>query len=347
MGRGRDNRPAQAQPGSGPVLPPYPGNDPHARPWGPPGPSGQPGAPGPSSGSPDEPEYFGSQYGNGPSGHGPGGAPGQGYGPGGYGPGGHGSGGYGPGSHGPGGHGPGGYNDGAGHTRAFTIGEGPDGQSDPYYSGYGDQDGYNPGGYDDGYVATYRAGQTNGPPSGPRLHWKQLLSGLMLRPQSTFWQMRDYQVWGPALVVTFIYGILAVFGFEQARHDILKASTSTSVPWVLMSAVAVIISMVMLGAVTNALARQLGGDGAWAPTIGLSMLITSMTDAPRLLFAIFLPSGNTLVQVLGWATWLMGGALLTSMVGKSHDLPWPRALGACSIQLIALLVLLKLPTIGS
>jgi hypothetical protein len=33
------------------------------------------------------------------------------------------------------------------------------------------------------------------------------------------------------------------------------------------------------------------------------------------------------------------------MVAKSHDLPWPKALGAASIQLIALLVLFKLPVI--
>lgn len=227
------------------------------------------------------------------------------------------------------------YDDNPGHTRAFSIDGGPDA-----YDPHGDQDHG-----DQDHVATYRAGQTTGPPSGPRLPWKQLISGIVLRPAATFWQMRDRQVWAPALIVTFLYGLLAVFGFDAAREDVLNATLSTSIPWMLSTAIAVILSGLMLGAVTNALARQFGGDGAWAPTIGLAMLITALTDAPRLLFAIFLGGANSFVQVLGWITWLACAALLTSMVSKSHDLPWAKALGAASIQLIALLVLFKLPVI--
>lgn len=316
MGRGRDPRPPQQQPGVG-----QHGGRPDAstHPAG----GGRPWPPGPPS---DEPEYFG-QTGVHPN-------AGQ-------------------------------RDDNPGHTRAFTIGDGPDGygqqgygqQGHPHNGGYGgygdpgynDGGGYHPGGYGpDDHVSTYRAGQPTAPPAGPRLHWKQLLSGIFLRPQQTFWQMRDYQVWVPALVVTFVYGIfLAVFGFEETREQLLDASMSTSIPQVLVGGAAVVISMLMLGAVTNALARQFGGDGAWAPTIGMSMLITSMTDAPRLLFAAFLHMDNGLVQIVAWVTWALGGALLTSMISKSHDLPWPRALGACSIQLIALAALHVLPTLSS
>jgi hypothetical protein len=221
------------------------------------------------------------------------------------------------------------YDDNPGHTVAFSVGETPDAQAG------GDQD----------HVATYRAGQTTGPPSGPRLPWKQLISGIVLRPGATFLQMRDYQVWAPALLITFLYGLLAVFGFDAAREDVLNSTISSSIPWMISTAVAVILCGLMLGAVTNSLARQFGGDGAWAPTIGLAMLITSLTDAPRLLFAVFLGGANSFVQVLGRLTWLACAALLTSMVAKSHDLPWPKALGAASIQLIALLVLFKLPVI--
>ncbi len=244
------------------------------------------------------------------------------------------------------------YDDAPGHTQAFTIGETPDAYGSPYgdqgYAdgGYGDhRQGTGDGGYGDGNVATYRAGQSSGPPAGPRLRWQDLLAGIALRPGRTFWQMRDYQVWGPALIVTFGYGLLAVFGFDSARKDVLNSAFSNSLPWVLTTAVAVVLMGLMTGAVTHALARQFGGDGGWAPTIGLSMLITSLTDAPRLLFALFLGGGNGLVQVLGWATWLACAALLTSMVSKSHDLPWQKALGASSVQLLALLVLFKLPTL--
>jgi Yip1 domain len=244
------------------------------------------------------------------------------------------------------------YSDAPGHTRAFTLGGAPLGEpyTDPYQQP--DQHPGPPAGpprgpqpFGDDHVATYRAGQTAAPPSGPRLHWKELLRGIALRPGRTFWQMRDHTVWGPALIVTFVYGLLAVFGFDAARKDVLSSTLATSVPWVLTTGIAVVLCGLTLGAVTNTLARQFGGDGAWAPTIGLSMLITSLTDAPRLLFALFLGGGNSFVQLLGWLTWIACGALLASMVAKSHDLPWLKALGASSIQLVALLMLFKLPLI--
>lgn len=207
-----------------------------------------------------------------------------------------------------------------GHTQAFSI----------------DEDPYNQGG-------TYRAGSAPAP-VGPRLHWKELLKGIVLAPQQTFLQMRDYAMWGPALIVTFLYGLLAVFGFEEARKDAINATLSNAVPIVLTTAVAMVLSAFVLGVVTHALARQLGGDGAWQPTVGLSMLIMSLTDAPRLIVAMFFGGDAGFVQLLGWATWVAAGALLTLMVSKSHDLPWPKALGASAIQLIALLSIVKLGT---
>ncbi|MGW2182830.1 YIP1 family protein [Streptomyces sp. NPDC001732] len=214
------------------------------------------------------------------------------------------------------------FADSPGHTRAFSIGE------DPYNDG-----------------STYHAGQAPAPPAGPRLPWKELLTGIVLRPGPTFWQMRDYPVWGPALIVTFLYGLLALFGFDQARDDAINATISTAVPYVVLTGVGFVIGGLVLGAVTHTLARQLGGDGAWQPTVGLSMLIMSITDAPRLVFALFLGGENSLVQILGWITWLASAALFTTMVSKSHDLPWPKALGASAIQLIALLSIIKLGTL--
>ncbi|MFL6000757.1 MAG: YIP1 family protein [Streptomyces sp.] len=208
-----------------------------------------------------------------------------------------------------------------GHTQAFSVGEDP----------------YNQGG-------TYRAGSAPAGPVGPRLRWKELLKGILLSPKQTFLQMRDYTMWGPALVVTFLYGLLAVFGFEDARKDAINATLSNAIPIVLTTAVAMVLSAFVLGVVTHALARQLGGDGAWQPTVGLSMLIMSLTDAPRLVVAMFFGGDASFVQLLGWATWVAAGALLTLMVSRSHDLPWPKALGASAIQLIALLSIVKLGT---
>ncbi|WP_432144407.1 Yip1 family protein [Streptomyces sp. bgisy084] len=225
-----------------------------------------------------------------------------------------------------------------GHTQQFSVGDAPD--------AYGAPTGQYGGGSDEyGAGDTYRAGQTSAPPAGPRLHWKQLLPGIVLRPDATFWQMRDHAVWAPALIVTFIYGLLAVFGFDKAREDVLNSTLSNSILWLLITAVMFVIGSLILGMVTHTMARQLGGDGAWQPTIGLAMLIMTIPDTPRLLFAMFLGGDSTLVQVLGWLTWLATGYLLASMVSKSHDLPLPKALGAAAIQLVALLALVKLGTL--
>ncbi|MFI8995487.1 YIP1 family protein [Streptomyces sp. NPDC053542] len=228
--------------------------------------------------------------------------------------------------------------DAPGHTQQFSVGDAPDAYGDGQYGGQYDNGQYSGG-------STYHAGQSAAPPAGPRLPWKQLLSGIVREPDQTFWRMRDYAVWGPALVVTFVYGLLAVFGFDAAREDVLNATLSQSIPWVLITGVMFVIGGLILGAVTHTLARQLGGDGGWQPTIGLSMLIMSITDAPRLLFAMFLGGDSTLVQVVGWLTWLAAGYLFTTMVRRSHDLPWPKALGASAIQLVALLALVKLGTL--
>ncbi|MGX1887782.1 Yip1 family protein [Streptomyces sp. NPDC055287] len=309
IGRGRDNRTPQQQPQRQQQQrrqQPY--GQQASSPQPPYGQQQWPQAP-QYGGQHGEPEYFGEPDPH--PGHAQGGYRGHGA-----------SGGGGPYPHSSHGDSHGNPNNAPGHTQAFSIGE------DPYGDG-----------------STYHAGNTPGPPAGPRLHWKQLLSGIVLRPGPTFWQMRDYPVWGPALVVTFLYGLLAVFGFDKAREEAINATLSNAIPYVLTTGVAVIICGLILGAVTHTLARQLGGDGAWQPTVGLSMLIMSMTDAPRLVFAIFLGGENGLVQVLGWVTWLVAGALFTSMVSKSHDLPWQKALGASAIQLVALLSLIKLGTI--
>jgi hypothetical protein len=205
--------------------------------------------------------------------------------------------------------------DNPGNTRAFSVGEDP-----------------------------YAQVQAPPPPIGPPLHWKDLLKGIVLHPDHTFLRMRDYRMWGPAFVVTFLYGLLAVFGFSGARDEAINATLSTAIPIVLITAVAMVLSAFVLGVVTHTVARQLGGIGAWQPTVGLSMLIMAITDAPRLIFAMFLSGGETFVQVLGWATWVACAALLTRMVSRSHDLPWPKALAASAIQLIAVLSIVKLGT---
>lgn len=126
-----------------------------------------------------------------------------------------------------------------GHTQAFSVNPG----DDPYAYGQG---------------STYQAGAAApAGPIGPRLHWKPLLSGIILRPAPTYLQMRDYAMWGPALVVTFLYGLLAIFGFDGAREDVINATMSSAIPYVLTTGIAITLSFFVLGVVTHTLARQL------------------------------------------------------------------------------------------
>jgi hypothetical protein len=152
-------------------------------------------------------------------------------------------------------------------------------------------------------------------------------------------------MWVPALVVTFLYGLVAVFGLDSARDSILDTTTSTLFPYLLVTGVAMVLGALLLGTVTHNLARQFGGNGLWAPTAGLAMLIMTLTDLPRLAVALFLGGAAPIVQVLGWATWLFAGVLLTMMVSRSHEIAWPRALAASAIQLLAILALIKLGTL--
>jgi hypothetical protein len=158
--------------------------------------------------------------------------------------------------------------------------------------------------------------------------------------------MRDHQVWLPALSVSLIYGVLAVLGIGATHNDVVNSTFSVALWAIVAAAVGFTLAGGMLGAVTYGLARQLGGDGPWQSTVGLAVLIGWTTDAPRLLFALFLPASNPVVQVLGWATWLLCAFLLTTMLRRLHDLPWGKAAGAAALQLVALLVLIKLPTLG-
>ncbi|WP_129841290.1 Yip1 family protein [Streptomyces sp. RFCAC02] len=180
------------------------------------------------------------------------------------------------------------------------------------------------------------------PPPQPPLPWAQLLTGIILRPNQTFLRMRDYRMWVPALSVTFIYGLATAFGIDDVRDSINDTTFSALVPPLLATGVAMMLGALLLSTVTHNMARQFGGNGIWAPTAGLAMLIMCLADIPRLALALFMGSSAALVQTVGWATWIGTCVLFTLMVSVSHEISRPRALGSSAIQLLGLLVLVKL-----
>ncbi|MFG3051240.1 Yip1 family protein [Kitasatospora sp. NPDC048239] len=213
--------------------------------------------------------------------------------------------------------------------------------------GHGPQGYYEPAPHEQDNVAVYRAGGQSAPhAAGPRPPWRELLIGLFRAPTATFDRTRDHQVWLPAVTVSLLYGALAVLGIGLTRNDVVDSTFTVALTAMAAAAIGFTLAGATLGAVTFALARQFGGDGPWQSTVGLAVLIGWLTDAPRLLLALVLPSDNLVVQVVGWATWLLCAVLLTTMVRRVHDLPWGKAAGAAALQLLALLVLIKLPTLG-
>ncbi|MFJ8624342.1 Yip1 family protein [Kitasatospora sp. NPDC093550] len=196
-------------------------------------------------------------------------------------------------------------------------------------------------------VAVYRAGGQSSPHvAGPRPHWRELFVGLFRSPTAMFDRTRDHQVWLPALTVSLLYGALAVLGIGLTHDDIVNSTFTVALTGILAASIGFTVAGALFGAVTYGLARQLGGDGPWKSTVGLAALIGWLTDAPRLLLDLVLPSGSVVVQVVGWATWGLCAFLLTGMVRRLHDLPWGKAAAASALQLLALLVLIKLPTLG-
>ncbi|MFD5463005.1 YIP1 family protein [Kitasatospora sp. NPDC127059] len=234
--------------------------------------------------------------------------------------------------------GPGHYDDG-GYGQHPPYGQ----QPPPAYGGGPDQQ--PPYGQDN--VTVYRAGGQSAPHvSGPRPQWRELFVGIFRTPTAIFDRTRDHQVWLPALTVSLTYGVLAVLGIGLTHDDIVNSTFSVALTGLFAAAVGFTVAGAVFGAVTYALARQLGGDGPWKSTVGLAALIGWLTDAPRLLLDLVLPSGSMVVQLVGWATWGLCAYLLTCMVRRVHDLPWGKAAAASAVQLLALLVLIKLPTLG-
>ncbi|WP_143657957.1 Yip1 family protein [Embleya scabrispora] len=184
------------------------------------------------------------------------------------------------------------------------------------------------------------------PPYGgpPRyLHWKEVLSGLVLRPLRTMNEVRDQAVWWPALIMSALGGVLAVLANDASRKEILHSTLSTSVPALGIVVVMVPAFCALLGLVSHALATQFGGNGSPTPFITLSMIVVWIADAPRLAVAMFAPDKNSIVTGVGLLSFVLTAWLLTTLMMRVHELAWPRALGCVAVELIALLLVLKLP----
>ncbi|MGC0415223.1 Yip1 family protein [Embleya sp. AB8] len=187
----------------------------------------------------------------------------------------------------------------------------------------------------------YQPPQYSAPPRF--LRWQEVLSGLTLRPLRTMDEVRDQAVWWPALLISALGGALAVLANDASRKEIVNSTLSTSVPALGMVIVMVPAFCALLGLVSHALATQFGGNGSPTPFITLSMIVVWIADAPRLLVSLFAPDKNPIVTGIGLASFALTAWLLTMLMMRVHELAWPKALGCVAVELIALLLVLKLP----
>jgi hypothetical protein len=231
-------------------------------------------------------------------------------------------------------------------TSIYVYGDVPDGftQLSPQVPASG------PGGSSPGTV--YRAGQPydSAPPvyapPARRLIWQDVLRGLVTRPTATLDAARDQAFWWSALAISAICGVLAMVANDAARDQVVTSTLSTSVPAVLITALLVPAFCAVLGWVSNMLAQTFGGNGEAGPFITLAMLVTWVTDAPRLVIALFAPDDSPVVLGVGLLTFAATAWLLAATARSVHELTWGRAFGAVSVQLIGLLLVLKLPIAG-
>lgn len=184
------------------------------------------------------------------------------------------------------------------------------------------------------------------PAAAPRrLLWHRLIFGLWFRPVEVLDEARDRSVWGAATFLCLLAGLLGTLG----RGD-FQAQWRVS-PTLAMEAVAIadgvlLLASLLLGVVTHAIARRLGGNGRFGPTVTLFVVIFWATDLPRLALHAWLPGGSYPVRAAAWITAGFGYAFSALLIRGQHHLPTHKAAAAVSIQMLAAVALLKFPAGG-
>ncbi|MFD0381816.1 hypothetical protein ACFQ2B_03560 [Streptomyces stramineus] len=109
-----------------------------------------------------------------------------------------------------------------------------------------------------------------------------------------------------------------------------------------------LLASLLLGVATHAIARRLGGNGKFGPTVTLFVVLFWATDLPRLALDACLPGDSFAVRAAAWTTSGFGYAFAALLIRGQHHLPTHKAVAAVSVQMLAAVALLKFPTgVGS
>ncbi|MEV4440584.1 YIP1 family protein [Streptomyces sp. NPDC049577] len=189
---------------------------------------------------------------------------------------------------------------------------------------------------------------TSAPSSKPtsakprRLLWHRLIFGLWYRPVDVLDEARDRSVWGAATFLSLLCGAMGTMGKDSFWGQ-WEVSPALALWAMAIGAVVVLLASLLLGIVTHAIARRLGGNGRFAPTTGLFVLVFWATDLPRLALDAWLPSDSVPVRAAASVTAAFGCALAVLLIRGQHHLPTRKAVAAVSVQMLAAVALLKFP----
>ncbi|MEU5209549.1 Yip1 family protein [Streptomyces sp. NPDC020742] len=174
-----------------------------------------------------------------------------------------------------------------------------------------------------------------------RLWWHRLIFGLWYRPVDVMEEARDRSAWSAALLLSLISGAIGVLSVDAFRGQ-WSADRTAALQLAGVAEAGVLVASFTLGAVTHAIARTLGGNGRFAPTASLFIVLFWVTDLPRMAIAAWLPTDATFVQAATWTTWGFGYVLAVLLIRGQHHLSTWKSAAAVSAQMLAALALLRL-----
>ncbi|MDT0449360.1 YIP1 family protein [Streptomyces hesseae] len=185
------------------------------------------------------------------------------------------------------------------------------------------------------------------PPRAPgaqprKLLWHRLIFGLWYRPVEVLDEARDRSVWGAAAFLSLLCGALGTLANDSFWVQ-WGVSPLLALEAMAIGSLVMMLASLLLGAATHAIARRLGGNGRFAPTASLFVVLFWASDLPRLILDTWLPSGSVPVRAAASVTAAFGYALATLLIRGQHHLPTHKAVAAVSLQMLAAVTLLKFP----
>ncbi|MFF4222341.1 YIP1 family protein [Streptomyces sp. L500] len=185
------------------------------------------------------------------------------------------------------------------------------------------------------------------PPRAPdarqrKLLWHRLIFGLWYRPVEVLDEARDRSVWGAAAFLSLLCGALGTLANDSFWVQ-WGVSPLLALEAMAIGSLVMMLASLLLGAATHAIARRLGGNGKFAPTASLFVVLFWASDLPRLILDTWLPAGSVPVRAAASVTAAFGYALATLLIRGQHHLPTHRAVAAVSLQMLAAVTLLKFP----